>query len=509
LADLIMNLVAKSLVSTQLRDGRSRYKLLEVTREYAAEKLDDSGETEPICRRHAVYFSRLEVDFNEVSVHAQYLGDVRAALDWCFSRPHEYGIGRELVRRATPVWLRLSLLAECHRWSERAIATLPETERGTNRELDLIEAVAICSMFTRGNDADVEAAIERGLQLAEKLGERRRQFQFLAGLNIFHIRVGDFAGALRSAEQASALACSLTEPAATLIAEGMLGVVLHLVGDQRAAQTHCETVLGHGDARQPTPIQLFGYDHRIRALVTLARTLWLRGAVDRAVSVAQQATAEAAALSQPVSVCISLIYAATVYLWRGDWLAAEEAITRGLAESRRHSLGPYHTVCLGLRGELLLRRGDTASGIEFLRRAFDDLTRGRHVVLAPGCGTALAEGLAATGNFQEALATLEQAIAQRDGSGASFDMPDMLRVKAQILMSQSAPCQEEAMACLDRALELARAQSALSWELRVALARVQMQPADADAREYLRAVRSRFTEGSDTVELRLADRLLE
>jgi tetratricopeptide (TPR) repeat protein len=289
----------------------------------------------------------------------------------------------------------------------------------------------------------------------------------------------------------------------------MLGVVLHLVGDQRAAQTHCETVLGHGDARQPTPIQLFGYDHRIRALVTLARTLWLRGAVDRAVSVAQQATAEAAALSQPVSVCISLIYAATVYLWRGDWLAAEEAITRGLAESRRHSLGPYHTVCLGLRGELLLRRGDTASGIEFLRRAFDDLTRGRHVVLAPGCGTALAEGLAATGNFQEALATLEQAIAQRDGSGASFDMPDMLRVKAQILMSQSTPCQEEAMACLDRALELARAQSALSWELRVALARVQMQPADADAREYLRAVRSRFTEGSDTVELRLADRLLE
>jgi hypothetical protein len=146
--------------------------------------------------------------------------------------------------------------------------------------------------------------------------------------------------------------------------------------------------------------------------------------------------------------------------------------------------------------------------MDLLRCAFDALTSERHVVLAPGCGTALAEGLAATGQFGEALAALEQAIAQRDLSGASFDMPEMLRVKACILMSHSEPRTHEALACLARAMELARSQSALSWELRIALTRVQTRPGCNEAREELRAIRSRFSEGFGTADLLLADRLL-
>jgi predicted ATPase/DNA-binding winged helix-turn-helix (wHTH) protein len=511
LAEIITSLVAKSLVCARLgSDGRPRYRLLEVTRAYVLAKLEDSGEFAAILRRHARYYSRLEVSYTAVPL-SDHLDNVRAALEWSFDRPEEETIGRDLVLRVAPVLIRQSLLAECWRWSERALATLPKAERKTARELDLLEALAICSMFTHGNNVEVQGAIERGLQLAEELGDRARHLRFLAGQNIFQIRVGDFAGALRSAEQSTAIAHELGHPDSTTIANWMLGVVYHLVGDQCAAQAYCESGLNRSDVRHGVPEPLFGYDHRIRALVALARTLWLRGAVDRAARVAQEAIDAAAALGQPVSGCISLIYCATVHLWRGDWSAAEELITQGLAESKKHSLGPYHAVCSGLKGELLLRLGDPRAAIDLLQRAFDDLGKERHVVLAPGCGTALAEALAAIGKFDEALAILERSIAQRDGSGASFDMPEMLRVKASILLSQpeSNQARQDALTCTSRAMDLARTQCALSWELRIATAQAQFQPMEEGARQRLRAIRSQFNEGSGTVDLLLADRLLD
>src|SRR5262249_35846259 len=153
------------------------------------------------------------------------------------------------------------------------------------------------------------------------------------------------------------------------------------------------------------------------------------------------------------------------------------------------------------------RQGQLAAAIDLLRRASAELERERHVVLAPGCGTALAEALAATGQFSEALTTLEEAIAQRDGSGASFDMPEMLRVKARILASQRQST-GEALACLAHAMDLARAQSALSWELRIALSQAQMQRGDETALRCLRLTRARFSEGAGTADLRLADQLL-
>lgn len=506
-AEILTNLVEKSLVSMQLRQDRLRYKLLEVTREYASLKLDDSGESESMARRHAVYYSQLEVEGSEF-LDADYIGNVRAALQWCFSRPNEHRIGGDLVLRVTPAFLRLSLLEECHRWCERAITTLPDADCGTVREVDLLMTLAICSMFTRGNDPSFQTALEGGLRLAQALGDHMRELELLAGLNIFCIRVGDFVGAMRSAEQSAVIARNLSDPTATAIADWMLAVVHHLKGDQRAAQMYCERGFRRGHAFRDAPQQYFGYDHRIRALITLARTLWLRGRVDRASAVARQAIDDAATLDQPVSVCISLIYTATIYLWRGDWSDAEKIIANGLVLSKRHSLGPYHAVFLGLSGELLFRRRQVVPAIDLLRQAFAALTNERYVVLAPGCGTTLAEALTVTGQFDEALATVEHAMAQRDYSGASFDMPEMLRVKASILVSHPDSRMAEAMTCLWRAMELARVQSALSWELRIASTRLQMQTEDDDAREVLQAIRSRFSEGAATIDLLRADQLL-
>ena len=50
--------------------------------------------------------------------------NVRAALEWCFGENGNVPAGIGLAAAAAPVFLTMSLLIECHRWSERAIRAL-------------------------------------------------------------------------------------------------------------------------------------------------------------------------------------------------------------------------------------------------------------------------------------------------------------------------------------------------------------------------------------------------
>ena len=97
---------------------------------------------------------------------------MRAALEWCFSQRGDQQIGRDLVLTVVPWFLRLSLLAElaeCHSLSERTIALLPDADKGTERELALLESQALSAMFTLGKHGSVRAALQRGLDLASAL----------------------------------------------------------------------------------------------------------------------------------------------------------------------------------------------------------------------------------------------------------------------------------------------------------------------------------------------------
>src|SRR6202008_1863265 len=86
--------VAKSLVFPARTGVVTRYRLLEATRVYALEKLEESGKAETVARRHAEYFASLLaraaadhdspdclVDASPLSGH---LGSVRASLEWAF-----------------------------------------------------------------------------------------------------------------------------------------------------------------------------------------------------------------------------------------------------------------------------------------------------------------------------------------------------------------------------------------------------------------------------------------
>jgi hypothetical protein len=161
-------------------------------------------------RRHAIYYSSylghdevIQSTFgaHDLSGYAPHIGNVRAALEWAFSDHGDIAVGVELATWAAPLFVGLSLLDECRNWCEQALAALGDAGGGTRAEMILQEALALSSMFTKGNGDEVRAAIERGIALAETFEDRDHQLQLLAGLNIFLQRIGDFRGALTVAEQ--------------------------------------------------------------------------------------------------------------------------------------------------------------------------------------------------------------------------------------------------------------------------------------------------------------------
>jgi len=371
----------------------------------------------------------------------------------------------------------------------------------------LQEALALSSMFTKGNSDEVRAAIERGLALAETFEDRDRQLQLLFGLNIFFTRIGDFRGSLTVAEKGVAVVGAVKNPAGLVMTDWMLGVAHHLVGNQAAAQRHCERGMAKAIELGQFNANFFGYDHRIRALVTLARALWLRGFSEQALRTARQAIDEADRRDHPVSVCISLIYAGTVFLWRGDLERAADSIERLIAYAGRYSLAPYRAVGMALKGELTVAGGQAGAGLILLRSALETLHAERHTILVTIFASALAEGLRKAGHFDEALITINGAVAGAASRGATFDMPELLRIKGQILAAVPRPDRTLAANYLMQSLAVARGQSALAWELRsaTALARLLSENGQREkARDTLAPVYGRFTEGLETADLRIA-----
>jgi predicted ATPase len=189
---------------------------------------------------------------------------------------------------------------------------------------------------------------------------------------------------------------------------------------------------------------------------------------------------------------------------------AGDLIEQLIAYARRYSLEPYRAAGIALKGEIALARDEPEAGLDLLRSALETLRAQQYNVLITGFIGALAEGLRKTGRFEEALFTINGGIARATNSGVELDLSELLRIKSQILAGQDD--RESALNCLTEAIAVARAQSALAWELRstMVLGRLLSDGGQrGQARHALALVYGRFTEGFETADLRLARALLE
>jgi hypothetical protein len=325
---------------------------------------------------------------------------------------------------------------------------------------------------------------------------------------MFHLRIGDFRTALEYGRRASVLSKELADPGPLALAHSLLGISLTHTGNLGAARAELEAAQQVPGVQRENATYL-GFDGHDLAGVFLARTLWLQGYPDQAVERTHLTVEHAALVDHPVTLSIALVWAVSVFLWVGDLDTAEEHIDWFIARAETHSLGPYHAVGRGYKGQLAVLRGDTARGIENLQSALVDLHAVRYELLTTAFSISLVEGLAALRRFDEAIKLVDEAMRMVEDNGDASYMPELLRVKGNVLLDMG--LHDYAEASLIQALELSRRQAALAWELRSAIGLAARWSADgqrARARDLLKPIFDRFSEGLGTVDLKAADQLL-
>src|SRR5258705_6105732 len=173
----------------------------------------------------------------------------------------------------------------------------------------------------------------------------------------------------------------------------------------------------------------------------LARSLWLQGYASRGVSIATQALQRANALNHPVSLCVCWISTVTVFLSTGDWSEADRIIDRLIECAEKYSLRPYHAIGLGLKGELSLRQGNAQAGQNLLAACLDALEAGQHQSLTAVFISNLAIALAKARHGDDADAAIDRAMACGGPTRSHFHLPEMMRIKGEILAARSQSCE--------------------------------------------------------------------
>jgi hypothetical protein len=146
-----------------------------------------------------------------------------------------------------------------------------------------------------------------------------------------------------------------------------------------------------------------------------------------------------------------------------------------------------------------------------LRSCLAQFREARYALLVTPFSMALAEGLAALHRHTEAEALIDETIAVRQTNGDLVYMPELLRAKADILLSRSQTNDGKAEECFRQSLEWSRRQGALAWELRTAIdyAGLLVSRGRVDeARAVLVEVKAKFSGEPDNADLVAAAELL-
>jgi predicted ATPase/DNA-binding CsgD family transcriptional regulator len=232
--DVQTQLVDKSLVTAEERDSAMRYRMLETIRQYAQEKLSESGEIEKRRDQHLAYFvkyaeeaeprltsadrdtwwRRLEADYN----------NVRAALERSQTKD-DPEIMLRLAGALTWFWFHSNYVSEGRQWLERALARVD-----TSRPITAARAIAL---FGAGRLASAvgplsvaRARLAESVILFKQLGDRRHTAYALTSLGFTMARDGDYAIARVRAEESVPIARELHDKWLLAFALAGLGDIL-------------------------------------------------------------------------------------------------------------------------------------------------------------------------------------------------------------------------------------------------------------------------------------------
>ena len=243
--DLLSNLVDKSLVVTEEsgQEGQTRYRLLETIRQYAREKLLESGESSTARELHLEYFLHLAAEAESKLMGPQMLqmleqlepelDNIRAALEWALERNPETAL--QLAANLTYFWHGRGHITEGRRWLGEALSRWEALSTEDSREQQALKAKALWSsgvlIFTEGELIAARSALTESVRLGREAAEPKTLALALVMLGFTAVWMGDAATAESVIEEGMSVAQKIDYKLG-------IGLLLSLRANQAAAFAH-------------------------------------------------------------------------------------------------------------------------------------------------------------------------------------------------------------------------------------------------------------------------------
>jgi predicted ATPase/DNA-binding winged helix-turn-helix (wHTH) protein len=505
IVDTITGLIEKSLVATDLSGNVVHYRLLSTTRAYALEKLKLNGEEASIALCHAKYFRdiarKAEADWETVpaaqwlQIYGRTIDDIRPAIDWALSAVEHHAIGFDIIITTAPLWFQLSLMDE---YRERLQSALERLNQSSDIDLSRKARLRIAlghAVWYALNDTDqMEDAFSRALATSEQIDDRSAQLKSLWGMWAVRRSRGQYKEALALAKRYETVAVAFGEPKFISLANRILSITNHYLGNQDLARSLVEQV----QSQVPQPVRSanndFQLDRHVAMTSLMARIRWLQGFPEQAAAVAREAVEAALGTKHVLSLGYALCMAGCpVALWTGDLTEAKRCTDLLREYAARNGL--YSTWGRCFEQVIRLQQGteQEALAANYIEARVDVSTISRLLDLSVD---KLNAGLVSDPWSEDAL----------------WSYPEVLRVDAEMLLNRpSTAVDKEAETKFLRSLELSRAQSLLSFELRTAAALARLwnrTGRQAKARSLLKSTCGKFTEGFATRDLLSAGRFI-
>ncbi|MDQ0570549.1 putative ATPase [Variovorax paradoxus] len=461
--DALISLVNKSLVFFDSSDSVAPYRLLDTTRSYAAALLAKSEERATLLRRHAVLMRDLmkaaAAELSDLTEqawadrYAHRLDDVRFALEICLTQQPDAKMAASLVTASAPLWFHLAHVVE---YRDRVSAALdlvrgqptPDTETATWLNTALVSAL----LHTGRSTPELNIAADQALAGALAVKVPVLELQARWGRCTHDMFRGEYSPALAQAHTLMTAAQSWSDPAALNLAHRVMAMASHFSGLFAVSRQHSEASVRIGGGLGHARANMVGVNAIVAAKAVLCRTLWIQGETEKALEEASDAVARAQAAGRSVSLCSALYGACPVAIWSGESELAAEWVQLMMVEAQRKGLVGWQRYAEWFSETLpLLTAEDSGPYIREVAGRLASYDAPHREMLATFCIDWVDDGLvsrASRGECPWVEAEVRRAAGWRAEQRAATD---------------------EATDAYLHAIELARQQGAIAWELRAAL----------------------------------------
>ena len=391
------------------------------------------------------------------------------------------------------------------------VAELPATPALRHEEIKLQVALITPLIHVKGYAApETRAAVERArllIEQAEALGEPLDDplllFSVLYGLWVAKLVALKGDAMHQLAMQFLELAEQHGTTASLMMGHRLMGVSLMVTGDIVQSRTHLDEAIALYDPAADRPLAArFGHDPGTTSLGFRARSLWLLGYPEAALADADHSLRDAREIGQAATLMLALFHASLTHMLCGDYTVANKETDEFVALADEKTAAQWKAQAMLNKGSVLVVTGRHADAVQMIDSGVAAYRSTGSTVWLPLHLSHLGVAHAELHRFDDAWRCIAEAVTAVETTKERWSEAEIHRMAGEIALKSPKPDAAKAEAYFERALNVARAQQAKSWELRAAMSTARLWR-DQGKRTEAFDLLARSTAGSRRVSARL------